>query len=121
MTVEVVDVARMIARSARARAGPRFDAIVLDLYRGPNPRAADDPFYGRRALERTRSALEPDGVLAVWSEGADAGFGKRLAAGGFAVERSRPVSGVRRHWVYIARPRSDDRPRVGTCEPHVSR
>ena len=52
--------------SDRISASPRtFDAILLDLYEGPHSAtdAESDPFYGRKALSRTRAALK-NGILA---------------------------------------------------------
>lgn len=107
--VEIADVAAVIA--AAARSGEPFDAIVLDLYEGPREAhgSAADPVYGRHALERTRAALTPDGVFAVWSEDADAPFAARLEAAGFRVERLRPGKGGPRHVVYLARAIAGDR------------
>ena len=95
------DVARTIAGS------DRFDAIILDLYEGPRhaTQGREDPFYGPAALKRTREALTPGGVLAVWSEDPDAAFEKRLRTGGFAVERRKPGKGGPRHIIYLAKPR----------------
>jgi spermidine synthase len=101
--VEIADVAELI--SAHARKGvPRFDAIVLDLYEGPHAKTdrEHDPLYGRRALERTRRALRPGGSFAVWSEAADAGFERRLAAARFQTQRARPGRGGLRHAVHWA-------------------
>jgi spermidine synthase len=83
---------------------PPWDAILLDLYEGPHPRSQqrEHPHYGPRALARTRAALAPGGVLAVWSEDPDADFEERLRRAGFAVERRRPGRGARRHVVYLA-------------------
>ena len=83
-----------------------FDAIILDLYEGPREatQGREDPFYGPAALKRTRAALNPGGVLAVWSEDPDAAFEKRLRQGGFVVERRKPGKGGPRHTVYLARP-----------------
>jgi spermidine synthase len=82
-----------------------FDAIILDLYEGPREaaKAEGDPFYGREALRRTRDALTPGGIFAVWSEDPDAAFEKRLRAAGFRVERRKPGKGGPRHVVYLAR------------------
>jgi spermidine synthase len=136
VAIEVADVAAVIARAAAAAASaagvaraatagtvatpptasisslPRdraYDAILLDLYEGPRTpvQGRDDPLYGRAALARARAALTPGGVLAVWSEEADAAFEKRLTAAGFAWERRRPGGGGPRHAVYLAR---NDRP-----------
>lgn len=97
-SVLMEDVARVIARGG-------FDAIILDLYEGPREavRAEGDPFYGREALRRTREALTPKGIFAVWSEDPDAAFEKRLRAAGFDVERRKPGKGGPRHAVYLAR------------------
>ncbi|MFH2005918.1 MAG: spermidine synthase [bacterium] len=106
--VELGDVAAMIARTAKAPPSRnRFDAILLDLYEGPHEatQRRDDPFYGPTALGRTRAALTPDGIFAVWSEERDAAFEKRLVTAGFQVERKRAGRGGRRHVIYLARPR----------------
>ncbi len=109
-------------RAAAWRGG--FDAIVLDLYEGPRTPAqgADDPLYGRAALERCRAALAAGGCLAVWSEDPDAAFERRLTAAGFRWRRERPA-GHGRHTIYIAhppaRPRADaaGRPAPGAQRP----
>jgi spermidine synthase len=118
--VELADVAAVIERSARrplplaapAEAPRGFDAIVLDLYEGPRgpTRGRDDPLYGRDALDRTRDALEPGGLLAIWSEEPNAAFEGRLTAAGFRWQRHRPGGGPR-HAVYIAAKSSRQRPR----------
>ncbi|MBK9035804.1 MAG: spermidine synthase [Myxococcales bacterium] len=98
--VEVIldDVAKVIAR---ARAS--YDAILLDLYEGPNAatQRKDDPFYGPAALAASHAALRPGGVLAVWSEDPDAGFTRRFGAAGFTVTTHRPGKGGRAHVVYL--------------------
>ena len=92
-------------RGGRDRAFPagQFDAIVLDLYEGPHAATnrAPDPLYGGDALARTRSALRPGGVFAVWSEERDRAFEDRLAAAGFSVERHKSGQGGRVHVVYV--------------------
>jgi spermidine synthase len=103
--VEIGDVARVIAA---APAGS-YDAILLDLFEGPHAatQRPDDPFYGHGALRRARSALTRDGVLAVWSEDADAPFERRFSAAGFAVSRHKEGQGGRAHFVYLG-VRSDE-------------
>lgn len=101
VAIELGDVARVIAEAKPAG----YDAILLDLYEGPNAASQrrDDPFYGSRALAHSRAALAPGGVLGVWSEDADAPFHKRLAGAGFTVTTHRIGSGGRRHLVYLGR------------------
>lgn len=105
VTVEIGEVARRIRQSAVQGGEARFDAIVLDLYRGPHAKThqRDDPFYGSRAIENARAALKPGGVLAVWGENYDAGFAKRLQNVGFTVTTPRPGHGGLRHVVFLAR------------------
>ena len=95
------DVARVIAGAPPAH----YHAIMLDLYEGPHAATQrdDDPFYGAAALERARAALAPRGVLAIWSEEADAGFARRLATV-FDVSTHRAGSS-RKHVVYVGRRR----------------
>jgi spermidine synthase len=100
VTVEIADVARVIAAAPPGR----YDAILLDLYEGPhqatNP--GHDPLYGAAALERAARALRPGGVLAIWSEELDRPFERRLAAARFQVQTHR-TRGGRTHVIYEAR------------------
>jgi spermidine synthase len=100
VTVEIGDVAVLIKTAEPAR----FDAIILDLYRGPGPQTdrRDDPLYGSRAIANCRRALTADGVLAVWGENPDAGFENRLATANFKVRCERPGKGGYRHAVWVA-------------------
>jgi spermidine synthase len=97
--VELADVAELIAKSPAGA----FDAILLDLYEGPNDasQGRNDPFYSVAALGRQRQALAPRGVLAVWSEDKDAPYAKRFAAAGFAVTTHAFGTGGRKHIVYV--------------------
>lgn len=101
------DVAKVISEIADPgrEPKPRFDAIILDLYEGPRAasQGTEDPFFGRKALRRTRDALTPGGVLAVWSEDPDAAFERSLRTAGFQCERHKPGKGGPRHTVYLAR------------------
>ncbi|HEY6874154.1 MAG TPA: spermidine synthase [Geobacteraceae bacterium] len=105
VTVEICDVARLIRRSAVNGGESCFDAIVLDLYRGPHAKTdpVDDPLYGSRAIADMRAALKPGGVVAVWGENYDEGFDKRLRSAGFTVTTDRPGRGGLRHAVFVAR------------------
>ena len=98
--VEIGDVAELIQHEQRGG----FDAVVLDLYRGPHPQTDwhRDPLYGSRAIERARLILKPGGTFAVWGENPDANFTKRLAAAGFNVRCERPGKGGYRHAVWLA-------------------
>lgn len=97
--IELADVAAVIAA---AKPGS-YDAILLDLYEGPNAsQRGDDPFYGSAALDRQVRALKPGGVLAVWSEDTDAGFAKRMSAR-LTATTHRIGGGGRRHVVYVGR------------------
>jgi spermidine synthase len=105
VTVAIDDVSRLIHESAVAGGEARFDAIVLDLYRGPHARTdqRDDPLYGSRAIDNARAALKPGGVLAVWGESYDEGYVKRLQKAGFTVTTERPGRGGLRHAVFLAK------------------
>lgn len=104
VTVEICDVARRIRRTAVDGGESRFDAIILDLYRGPHAKThhSDDPLYGSRAIDNMRAALKPCGAVAVWGEQYDEGFDKRLRSAGFTVTTDRPGRGGLRHAVFLA-------------------
>ena len=96
----VSDVADLITKSAK-----QWDAIVLDLYEGPHTptQGSGHPCYGSEALRRTWRALRPGGVFAVWSEGPDRPFLRRLEQTGFRdLRQTNPGRGARRHVVYLA-------------------
>lgn len=105
VSVEIGDVAQLIRKTAAGGEENRFDAIVLDLYRGPHAKtdSLNDPLYGTQAIEYTRGALKPGGQLAVWGENYDEGFVRRLQKGGFSVITERPGRGGLRHAVFLAR------------------
>ncbi|MEE2899591.1 MAG: spermidine synthase [Gemmatimonadota bacterium] len=107
---KIADVAECIRHAPSD--GDTYDAIVLDLFEGPHSRTDEkgDPFYGSKALERTRNALTPGGVLGVWSEAPDESFRRRLEAQGFRTETHRTGRGGLRHWVVLGR-------RPGLSEP----
>ena len=103
VAVQIADVADVIRSNAMN--GKGFDAIVLDLYKGPHAKShkVEDPLYGSTAIEMARAALKPGGVFAVWGENYDGAFQKRLSAAGFSVFSDRPGRGGLRHVVYLAR------------------
>jgi len=103
VTLEIADVAGLIA----AAAGP-WDAILLDVDNGPEglTRRLNDRLYDRAGLAAARAALAPGGVLAVWSQGPDRGFTKRLRDAAFKVDETivRANAGRKgaRHVVWMA-------------------
>jgi spermidine synthase len=103
VTVELGDVANLISKSSKK--GAKFDAIILDLYRGPHAKTdkKNDPFYGSRAIQRAYSSLKPGGTFAVWGENHDEGFSKRMSSVGFSVTCERPGKGGYRHAVFIGK------------------
>ncbi|TPN42784.1 MULTISPECIES: hypothetical protein [unclassified Mesorhizobium] len=85
----------------------RWDAILLDVDNGPEGivHKGNDALYSLAGLKATRTALKPGGVLAVWSQGPDSGFTRRLKQAGFAVEEvNTRANGKRgaRHVIWIA-------------------
>ncbi len=105
--VEAEDVAERIATHASQRDKARLNAIILDLYEGPQTgkSAKRDPFFGSAALDNTRRALARGGLFAAWSEAPDKDFEARLKTVGFDAELKRPGRGGLRHAVYLARRR----------------
>ena len=104
VAVEIGDVAKLV-RKLGQKDGPRFDAVIYDLYKGPHFRTdkVKDPFYGSRAIADVRRVLNPGGAFAVWGENYDDGFVDRLSASGFSVSHERPGRGGYRHAVFLAR------------------
>lgn len=101
VTIGIENVADRISEVARS--GPKFDAIVLDMYEGPHTRVRpNDPLYGPSAVLRTKKALVPNGMLGVWCEAPSPGFESSLRAAGFRHRLERPARGARTHFVYLA-------------------
>jgi spermidine synthase len=103
VTVRTGDVGQMIA-TAQAR----YDAILLDVDNGPQglTMPENDALYGSQGLALSKRALTAGGLLAVWSQGPDAAFGKRLDRAGYAVEEIGARAGRgrgKRHVVWLAR------------------
>lgn len=112
VTIEIRDVTSVIADAASDGGARRFDAIVLDLYEGPqNQSRPSDKLYGDAATLRARKALAPGGVFAIWCEGASAGFERSLRAAGFQYRLEKAGRGARIHYVYLAREPRAERPR----------
>jgi spermidine synthase len=120
VTMKLVDVAKLIASTGRDPTGPRFDAILLDMYEGPQSNVRPgDTIYGLSALQKTKAALSAGGIFAVWCEGPSAGFERGLKTAGFSFELQRVGRGSRTHHVYLSRvrpaPRTEQGP--GTSKP----
>ncbi|RVD53193.1 hypothetical protein, partial [Mesorhizobium sp. M7A.F.Ca.ET.027.03.2.1] len=83
VTIQETDVGQLIRSRPAA-----WDAILLDVDNGPEGivHKSNDALYSVQGLAAARSALKPGGVLAVWSQGPDSGFTRRLKQAGFAVE-----------------------------------
>ncbi|CAN7320069.1 hypothetical protein LJR234_001802 [Mesorhizobium amorphae] len=102
VTTREIDVGHIIRSDISA-----WDAILLDVDNGPEGivHKGNDALYGAAGLGAARAALEPGGVLAVWSQGPNTGFTRRLKQAGFAVEEvNTRANGKRgaRHVIWIA-------------------
>ena len=86
----------------------RYDAILLDVDNGPDGivRDANDRLYTRTGIGKARDALNPGGVLAIWSAAPDPAFARRLRDSGMVVEeitvRARPNNKGPRHTIWFA-------------------
>ena len=86
-----------------------WDAILLDVDNGPSSltRASNHWLYTHHGLDAMFQALNPKGVVGVWSASPDRGFTRRFERAGFDVEpievRARGKKGGRRHLVWIGR------------------
>ncbi len=104
VTLRIGDVAREIEEGG-------YDAILLDVDNGPDGLSADynNGLYNGRGLARARDALNPGGILAIWSAAPDEPFTKKLEAAGFAVDavrvRARENGKGPIHLIWFARPR----------------
>jgi len=102
VTIRESDVGHIIGAEKSA-----WDAILLDVDNGPEGivHKGNDALYGAAGLGAARAALKPGGVLAVWSQGPDSGFTRRLKQAGFTVEEvNTRANGKRgaRHVIWIA-------------------
>jgi spermidine synthase len=102
VTVLLDDVADVVKSSQS-----RFDAMLLDVDNGPSAftETANAGLYTDQGLTSARTALKPDGVLAVWSAWDDRKFEQRLRYNGFRVEvtrvRARLKKGGPRHTLFV--------------------
>ncbi|MEE1876860.1 spermidine synthase [Altererythrobacter litoralis] len=106
--IVIADVAALIDDAVDGTT-PRYDAILLDVDNGPDGivREGNERLYTRTGIARMRDALNPGGVLAVWSAAPDNKFTVRLKDAGFAVDvqtvRARPNNKGPRHTIWFAR------------------
>ena len=102
VAIHEADVGQLIGADKAA-----WDAILLDVDNGPEGivHKGNDRLYSAVGLATALAALRPGGLLAVWSQGPDSGFTRRLKQTGFAVEeisvRARAKRGAR-HVIWIA-------------------
>jgi spermidine synthase len=98
------DVCDVIRRSTRV-----FDVILLDVDNGPRSlaQAKNQRLYGDRGVRACHAALQPGGILAIWSSGPSARFERTLRRAGFDVEVQRvpaQVGSRAKHVLFLARP-----------------
>lgn len=107
-SIVIADVAALIDDAIDGTT-PRYDAILLDVDNGPDGivREGNDRLYTRTGLAKAREALNPGGVLAVWSAAPDPKFTRRLMDAGFELEertvRARPNNKGPRHTIWFAK------------------
>jgi len=110
--VFVGDVAELI----RTPPSP-WSAILLDVDNGPTglTRFTNNWLYTSAGLDASFAALEPGGILGIWSAFPDEGFTRRMRRAGFDTEvvdvRSRGAKGGRRHFVWLGAAKGEPRPR----------
>ncbi len=108
VSLQIGDVAAVIAASVIANGGGPYDAILLDVDNGPDglTRDANDRLYSVQGLAAAKRALRPGGILAVWSAAPDRQFARRLADAGFAVDEmtlaARATGKGPRHTIWFA-------------------
>lgn len=109
VTIHEADVARILKTKRRT-----YDAILLDVDNGPTglTRQCNDWLYSHSGLNAAFRALQPEGILAVWSASPDRTFKKRLSQSGFEVDeirtRARGRHGGAWHTIWIAERSSMD-------------
>lgn len=81
--LHIGDVAELIRRHD----GPPYNAILLDTDNGPDAMCigSNASLYDEAGLELIKLALQPGGILAVWSAHDAPAFSKRLRRSGFKV------------------------------------
>ena len=89
----------------------KYDAILLDVDNGPDGivREGNERLYTRTGIARMRDALNPGGLIAIWSAAPDHKFTGRLKDARLDVEvrrvRARPNNKGPHHTIWFARRR----------------
>ena len=108
--VIICDVAALID-DANDGTCAKFDAILLDVDNGPDGivRDQNSRIYTRTGIAKAKEALNPRGVLAIWSAAPDHKCTRRLMDAGLDVDvrevRARPNNKGPRHTIWFARKR----------------
>ncbi|MCK5097795.1 MAG: hypothetical protein KAR45_06805 [Desulfobacteraceae bacterium] len=103
VTVKVEDIAKTIENKQSA-----WDIILLDVDNGPEglTRKANDRLYSKAGLQNTFFALQPEGILGIWSSNDDKAFTRRLKQSGFQVDtktvRARKSKKGSKHTIWLA-------------------
>ncbi|MGI8943822.1 MAG: spermidine synthase [Qipengyuania sp.] len=106
--IVIADVAALVDDAVDGTT-PRYDAVLLDVDNGPDGivRDGNERLYTRTGIARLRDALNPGGVLAIWSAAPDHKFTTRLKDAGLSVDietvRARPNNKGPRHTIWFAR------------------
>ena len=107
LDLKICDVAALID-DANDGTCEKYDANMLDVDNGPDVlvRDANNRIYSRTGLAKARDALNPGGMLSIWSAAPDHAFRKRLKDVRFQVEeitvRSRPNNKGAHHTIWFA-------------------
>ena len=95
-----------VMKAVATRSGPKngWDAIVVDLYIGPDNTAAGSrhPLYGDAAIEAIHDSLNSKGRYAVWGEEPSPSFERRLTRAGFKVHTQRTRGPGPHHVIFVA-------------------
>jgi spermidine synthase len=103
VSVEIEDVFETMIKRTNT-----WDAILLDVDNGPDglTRRANDHLYVESGLAIAFSALRSEGILSIWSSGADPAFTRRLKQCGFRTEvvtvGARKTGKGGRHTIWLA-------------------
>ncbi|MDE1466181.1 spermidine synthase [Aurantiacibacter sp. D1-12] len=108
--VILADVAALVDDAIDGTTAP-YDAILMDVDNGPDGivRDGNERLYTRTGIARMRDALNPGGLIAIWSAADDHKFTRRLMDAGLDVKvetvRARPNNKGPRHTIWFARKR----------------